>query len=282
LSSLTKKKRPIREKELFLVLNAAEGRLQFVLGRPGPDDPDTPELLAAEDWSAVSRGVELLAPALADALKNLQLSPTSIGKIAAVTGPGGFTGLRLVTVTANALALALDARSAAIEYLPLLAAGVKEYFGVLLSESTAVWVLTYARRGLVYAQGFHVRGAALEKISSLLVLGLEESLNFLTEQSAKYGTGLLLGSGLAKNPARFGQNRGENFRLLPPAFNHPSPDLLLKTALNLVYAENNLSPFYARPSDAEENLPHIAAALGPDQSLTRRLTQGMGNGISTL
>jgi tRNA threonylcarbamoyl adenosine modification protein YeaZ len=248
--------------------------LQFVLGRPCPDDPDTPEILAAEDWSAASRGVELLAPALADVLKNLKLSPASIGKIAAVTGPGSFTGLRLATVTANALARALNARSAAMEYLPLLAAGVKENLGALLQEPAALCVLTYARRELVYAQGFIAREAALEKISPLLVLGLDESLNFLAEQNAKYGPkygrSLLLGSGPAKNLARFAQNQGGAFRLRPPAFNHPSPDLLLKTALHLDYAENNLSPLYARPSDAEENLPRIAAKLGLDPQLARR------------
>jgi tRNA threonylcarbamoyl adenosine modification protein YeaZ len=267
------KQRSIHEKELILIINAAEGRLQFVLGRPGhtiePSSgaaplPVLPEILVAEDWSAASRGTELLAPALDEALNNLKLNPTAIGKIAAVTGPGSFTGLRLATVTANALACALCAESSAIEYLPLLAAGVREAFGGIIPEYGTTWVLTHAGRGLVYVQGFIADGSGQEKSTSLLALGLDESIALLAEQNAGSGGGFLLGSGIAKNLDYFTRKLDGNFRFLPQSFNHPTPDLLFNTALNLRYAKNILSPIYARASDAEDNLPHIAAKLGLD------------------
>jgi tRNA threonylcarbamoyl adenosine modification protein YeaZ len=282
VSLFSPKQRLIHEKELILAINAAEGRLQFVLGRPGhtfepssgaaplPENPAAPEILVAEDWSAASRGTELLAPILDEALKNLKLSPTAIGKIAAVTGPGSFTGLRLATVTANALACALDAESSAIEYLPLLAAGVREVFGGILPEYGTTWVLTHAGRGLVYAQGFIADGSGQEKSTPLLALGLDESIDFLTEQNAGSGGGFLLGSGVTKNLGYFTREPGGNFLLLPRSFNHPSPDLLFKTALNLRYAKNSLSPIYVRASDAEENLPSIAAKLGLDRDFVQK------------
>jgi tRNA threonylcarbamoyl adenosine modification protein YeaZ len=286
------KQRLIHEKELILIINAAEGRLQFVLGRPGhtaesssgvtplpvlPGNSAAPDILAAEDWSAASRGTELLAPALAEALKNLELNPTAIGKIAAVTGPGSFTGLRLATVTANALACALDAESSAIEYLPLLAAGVRNVFGNILPEYRTIWVLTHARRSLVYVQGFTADGAGRDRITPLLALGLDESIGFLAEQNAGSGGGFLLGSGVTENLDYFTRKLDGNFHLLPRSFNHPSPDLLFKAALNLRYSKNSLSPIYARASDAEENLPHIAAKLGLDRDFAqKRLRELLG------
>jgi tRNA threonylcarbamoyl adenosine modification protein YeaZ len=278
----TPQKRFIHGKELILIINAAEGRLQFVLGWPGhnsessseipplPENPGTPEILTAEDWSAASRGTELLAPALAEALENLKLNPMTIGKIAAVTGPGSFTGLRLATVTANALACALDAESSGIEYLPLLAAGAREVFGRILPECRTIWVLTHARRGLVYVQGFRANACGQEKITPLLALGLDESIGYLAEQSAGSEGGFLLGSGIAKNLDYFTRKLSGKFHFLPRSFNHPSPDLLFKTALSLHYAKSSLSPVYARASDAEENLHHIAVKLGLDQDFAQK------------
>jgi tRNA threonylcarbamoyl adenosine modification protein YeaZ len=274
LSSLNKKSRLIQKKELTLVLNATEGRLQFVLGRGNGTIYPEQEILVSEDWAAASQGAELLAPSLAEALNRLKLSPATIGKVAAVVGPGSFTGLRLVTVTANALVHALNAESAAIEYLPLLAAGVQTSCAAFLSQARAIWALTYARRDLVYLQGFMYNGPDQKKITPLLVLGLDESLDFLREQNAKYGGGLLFGSGLTKNLTYLSQKLDSCFLLLPAVFNHPTPDLLLKTASGLNYSTKDLTPTYLRPSDAEENLPQIAAKLGLDQNLaTARLRE---------
>jgi tRNA threonylcarbamoyl adenosine modification protein YeaZ len=274
LSSLNKKSRLIQKKELTLVLNAAEGRLQIVLGRGSGLAYPEREILVYEDWAAASQGAELLAPSLAEALNRLKLSPATIGKVAAVAGPGSFTGLRLVTVTANALAQALNAESAAMEYLPLLAAGVRESCGAFFAQARAIWALTHARRDLVYLQGFMYHGPDQKKITPLLVLGLDESLDFLKEQNAMCGGGLLFGSGLTKNLTYLSQKLDSSFLLLPAVFNHPTPDLLLKTALNLNYSTKDLTPIYLRPSDAEENLPQIASKLGLDQNFaTTRLRE---------
>ena len=45
-----------------LIMNASEGRIQFVLEQEG-------SLACAQEWSAPSKGTELLTPALADAFQ---------------------------------------------------------------------------------------------------------------------------------------------------------------------------------------------------------------------
>ena len=71
-----------------LIMNASEGRIQFVLEQEG-------SLACAQEWSAPSKGTELLTPALADAFQRLGIMPSDISRIACVAGPGSFTGLRL-------------------------------------------------------------------------------------------------------------------------------------------------------------------------------------------
>ena len=77
-----------------LIMNASEGRIQFVLEQEG-------SLACAQEWSAPSKGTELLTPALADAFQRLGIMPSDISRIACVAGPGSFTGLRLAPPSAG-------------------------------------------------------------------------------------------------------------------------------------------------------------------------------------
>ena len=329
MSSLSKQSRKVEKGELTLVLNAAEGRLQLVIGRLAGQgsrrDLQAPgglklcgeaggelEILAAQDWMAVSQGAELLTPALQQALGNLRLAPEHIGRIAVVNGPGSFTGLRLACVSAAALARGCRALQAPLEYLPLLASGIWEaglanFLPQEEGSPLTAWVITYARRGLVYLQGFSLAAgpgfpappaapgtpglagesplpgqaakqpgsAALPvKISDLQVLEPEAAADFLRLQHEKiHGLHLLLGSGLTKNRELLENSPAAacpRLRFLPASFDLPTPAMLLRQAHGLEYSEADVAPLYVRTSDAEENLPQIAAKLGLDPEYALR------------
>ena len=128
-------------RELTLILNTAEKRVQFALCENG-------SLLCAQDWLAQRGGTELLAPALREACSRLGVTPAAIRRIACVAGPGNFTGLRIGLTTAAGLARALNAKQAGLSYLQCLAANAPARRG----ETTLV--LTNARKGLAYGARF--------------------------------------------------------------------------------------------------------------------------------
>lgn len=255
MSSLNKRRTSYPESSLTLALSAAEGRLVMALGR---QDENGVELLFGQDWQATAQGVELLTPALDFALRALKLTPRHIERIAAVSGPGSFTGLRLSIITASGLARGLKAQQAGLPYLPLLA----KYAATVLAEfATAenpaeLWAITYARRGLVYAQGFKLQTGGLTELSQILVLGLEEAASLLAGRPI-----LAFGSGVSKN-FDFFRAALSLARLLGPAFDQPSPAFLLSAALSAEYSHADIEPLYARQSDAEENIGQIASRLG--------------------
>ena len=253
----------------ILVLNAAEGLLHIIIARQEEDGKYT--RLCAQGWHAPSQGAELLAPALADALQRLRITPQDIGRIAVVRGPGSFTGLRLVLATASGLARATGALRAGLDYLPLLAANALHATPTTCDSPRRAWVFTHARRDLVHMQGFEEQPHtpfALRRICEVLVCPPEEAALYLNrfeaEQSGRAegaAAPLALGSGLTRNREFFARTLRTSL-LLPPSFDHPSFDTLLKAATDAIYDAADPEPLYIRPADAIDNLERIAASLG--------------------
>ncbi|MBG0790748.1 MAG: tRNA (adenosine(37)-N6)-threonylcarbamoyltransferase complex dimerization subunit type 1 TsaB [Desulfovibrionaceae bacterium] len=250
------KTRPV--KDLLLAMAGAEERLQLVLGQPGPDGCT---LLASRQWTVPGQSVRFLVPGLHAVLDEFGVDATVIDRIACVRGPGSFTGLRLVLAAAEGLAAGLGVPLAGIDHLPLLAAGPAPL------ASSPLHVLTYARRGLIYAQSFDA--PSLKEIAPLASLGLDEAAERITTLG---DTGLLLGSGLRKNQAFFADLAAANpgLVLLDETWDVPSPDLLLKAATKAAFARESIDPIYVRPSDAEDNLESIARKRGLDPAEARR------------
>ncbi|MFW5792462.1 MAG: tRNA (adenosine(37)-N6)-threonylcarbamoyltransferase complex dimerization subunit type 1 TsaB, partial [Desulfohalobiaceae bacterium] len=115
----------------LLVVNGVESRLQIVLG-------DRDGLLWSHESIAPGRLMTRLAPALDWMFKTFDLSVADLGGIAAVRGPGSFTGVRLVLATVLGLSRGGAVPQAGLDYLPLLAAGPA---GLLHGE---LWVCTHA------------------------------------------------------------------------------------------------------------------------------------------
>lgn len=281
---MSKEATEIKAGALTLVLEAAEGRLQLVLGRDGIGEESEPEVLVAQSWAAQSQGAELLAPALQDALARLKLTPAHIGRLAAVTGPGSFTGLRLCTVTCSALARALQIPQAGLEYLPLLAEGLADAVNCPTSPGSDALVITHARRNLVYVQEFKTglaktrartgaeTRAATRATSGIEVLTLAQSMEKIRALAEHAAPLRLAGSGISRNKSAYAallDACGSSVHLLPARFNHPDPRVMLMAASRAEYGDADLAPLYLRPSDAEENLAHVSGLLGLDAEASR-------------
>jgi tRNA threonylcarbamoyladenosine biosynthesis protein TsaB len=248
----------------LLVLNSAEGVLQIVLGR---DDPAGVVLAWSESVSAASQGAELLTPALARGLAAVGAAPARIRRIACVTGPGSFTGLRLASVTTAGLAAVTGALSAGLQLLPLLAASAAP---ALDPSDTTVGVLTHARRNLVHVQVFRMREGRLSPLTSIKVLDPASALQCIAAVDSR---AVVLGSGLSRNP----QTQVEaGLKVLGPEFEHPTPEILLRAAEALAFGPEPVVPFYVRPSDAEENLPALSASLGLDPAEAEAALRAFG------
>lgn len=235
-----------------LIMNAGEGRIQIALAQEGT-------LLCAQEWNAPSRGTELLTPVLAALLQRLGLRPDAVGRIACVAGPGSFTGLRLVLATAAAFRRATGASVAPLNALQALAASLP--LAALLPNRVPlrVRVVTHARRELVHGQDFLVSADALPEPQG------EPAMWELGAACGGPRPDVMLGSGVARNLARFQEGFGAEAPLFLPSVIHPTPESLLALTLGLpddAWVRRDLDPLYLRPCDAVDNLASIAAKRG--------------------
>ena len=253
-----------------LILNAAEGALQILLTQ---DE----ELLAAQEWRRVERATEILAPALADMLRRLDVAPSALRRIACVRGPGSFTGIRLVLATAAALRRVHGARLAGLDYLQCLATSAVMARGMLWGGQ--IHVLTHARRNLVHYQPFMAYGPVIPAYAAAPVrlLPPEEALAAVlaavTDRAAHEppqshaGLPLVCGSALARHPAFASLEERKDLDAMPRLIT-PSTDALRLLARHGDYFPEDVEPLYVRPCDAVENLPELSRRQGLDGAAT--------------
>lgn len=249
---MAKKRSQRRAPTPQLVLNGSEQRLQLVLAEDG-------ELLASQELTVAGSAMQHLIPALQSLLERLGLTTASLTGIACVRGPGSFTGLRMVLATALGLSRAAGTPMAGLDYLPLIAAGP-----LPMVEGTLA-VITHSRSRQVYVQSFQAAQGASSR--GPLPLTLEQATKVI---KALPGPVTAVGSGL-RNNLEFFQKALPDLRILDECFDHPLPHVLAKAAAQASYDDTPIEPMYLRASDAEDNLPGIAADRGiaPDEALRR-------------
>ena len=275
---------------LLLALNTAEGVLQLVLGVSPEQEAASPAprrrqrarpcgILCAQEWRLPSQGAELLTPLLRDSCARIGAEIQDIRRIACVSGPGSFTGLRLALASAAGLARATGAEQAGLPYLPLLAENAASLLGPIPAPKMrpVLWAITHARQNLVHVQAFEPIPSA-ENPPCPQVTALTESAVATVEEAARVITALhdatpalpvLFGSGAARNAALLsGLLKTPLF--LGPHASAPTADTLFRAAQGAAYSAQDIPPVYARPCDAEENLDHIAGLLHLDSSEARR------------
>lgn len=255
---------------LTLALNAAENFLQLAFADAGG------RCVYEQSVDATSRGAEMLAPSIQHALALLERKPGDIRTVAAVAGPGGFTGLRLTAATAAGLARTTGARQASLGYMDVLAL-----------ECLPLWrnagegllcCCTRARRDLVYTQCFTLApgrpGFSPATAVTALTVASGDAARHIREAAAASGASrvFLAGSGAHENREILLQAfaAGEITAVLLETV-RPSAAALLAAALEASYATEDIVPLYVRVSDAEENLPQIAVRLGldPDEAAAK-------------
>lgn len=251
---------------LTLALNAAEGMLEI-----GVAD-GTGRMLFGSLIDAPSRGVEILAPAIAAAFSLIGRDIAELDRIAVVRGPGGFTGIRLATTTAAGLARATGALQAGLDYTDCLARRCLPSLSAVAADAQ-LWILVRARRDLVYAKAYAYNrgeGNPLDALTPLAVLPVssgEAAEQILATASLhKASRVLLAGSGVKENSGVLAQGLSAvvGMRATFLDITVPLPQTLLSMAGECAYSTEDIEPLYVRVSDAETNLPQIAERLGLD------------------
>lgn len=233
---------------LELILNAAEGALQIVV-----TDNEEPQVF--EEWRKPQRASEILADAIQEICRRLEIKPRSFRRIACVVGPGSFTGIRLVLATAAAMRRASKAKLASLDYLQALATTAVMRRGALYG--TKICVLTHARRNLVHFQAFISYGPQIPALASAEV-------ELITPQEALRRLGaspcLACGSALRRNPELFNMpvtGKGPEEApeaILMPDLTSPGMEALCLLARHGDYFPTDLEPKYVRSCDAMDHL----------------------------
>lgn len=259
---------------LELVLNACEGSLQLVL-------TDDEELLCAQSWDCSRHGTEILAPALEQAFALTGRKLANLRRIGCVRGPGSFTGIRLVLATASALRRTTRARLAALDYMQALATTVA--MGEQLLYGRRIWVLTYARRGLVHICQLQAFGPVIPCYAvdpvTLAPLAVAEDLVTAACRGAEKPV-YVCGSALARNPGlleAFLALEKQGQACVRPNVVSPSVPALRLLGRHGDYFPKDVEPLYVRPCDAVENLPSLARRMGCDpDACVHRLQELLG------
>lgn len=234
----------------ILVINGVETRLQVVLGC-------TEGIICSHEITAPGRIMPHLAPALDMMFKTSDIGLGDLRGIAAVRGPGSFTGVRLILATVLGLAKGKNLPTSGLDYLDILA----RLPSPLLSGE--LWVCTYARFQQVYLQGFSCpEGCSLDDVQAVTRESAVELIRGRKERVT------LLGSGLRKDEGWW-RAQLPKAALLSDEWDAPSTATLLAHALETPYDRCAIPPLYIRASDAEQNLAAIATARGLSESEAR-------------
>lgn len=192
---------------------------------------------------AMARGhAEALMPMVAEVMAEAGLRFAEIDLIAATTGPGSFTGVRIAITAARGLALVTHAKLFGTDSLTVMA---KEAVARGAAEPGPFAVAVDARRGMLY---FGLYDEAGKKRDGPLLIGPDEAINLLPS-----GLRVAAGSG-AILLAEAGGRRGHPLEAKLAEL-QPSAEALAEIAFASGKTVPTLRPLYLRPPDAKPQMP---------------------------
>ncbi len=171
------------------------------------------------------------------------MAPAELDGLAAVAGPGSFTGLRIGLSAVKGLALGLGKPAVGVSALEGLA---RQLPGV----SVSIHVLIDARKGQVYRGMFRWAEDRLVSLAEPAVLSPEAAA------AEMRGAAMLVGDGARLHRERLARRVGARFRVAPPGVHTLRASTAARMAREKIAAGAScdpaeLVPQYLRPSDAE-------------------------------
>lgn len=193
-----------------------------------------------------------LLPMIDAALSGAGLTLADMDRLAVVTGPGSFTGVRLGVSTLKGLAHGAGKPCVAVDALEAMAAGAGEFAGVICP-------IQDARAGQVYGAAFHAGENGPERLMDDTPMKLEEYVAHLQTIGDRF---LFLGDGMPVHRVKLEALLGDAAVFAAPQMAYLRPAsvayLAAKATEELDY--RSLMPMYLRAPSAERNKKLMEAA----------------------
>lgn len=207
--------------------------------------------------SAINRmthSVNLL-PMIDAACQSAGLTIAEMDRLAVVSGPGSFTGVRIGVSTVKGLAHANNTPCVAVDALEAMAAGVGGFGGVICP-------IQDARAGQVYGAAFSAGDVRPERLMHDIPLKLEEYVASIQSFGDRF---LFLGDGMPVHRAKLEKLLGDAavFAKSQLAFLRPASVAYLASLAEETVDYLALEPLYLR---------------APNAALNKKLTEGLANG----
>ena len=207
--------------------------------------------------SAINRmthSVNLL-PMIDAACQSAGLTIAEMERIAVVSGPGSFTGVRIGESTVKGLAHAHNTPCVAVDALEAMAAGAGEFSGVICP-------IQDARAGQVYGAAFTAGDARPERLMEDIPLKLEEYVETIRSFGDRF---LFLGDGMPVHREKLTKLLGDAAVFAKPAlaFLRPASVAYLASLAEEMVDYLALEPLYLR---------------APNAAMNKKLTEGLQNG----
>jgi tRNA threonylcarbamoyladenosine biosynthesis protein TsaB len=198
-----------------------------------------------------------LVPMLKELLDSLGLTQSDIDIYAAVTGPGSFTGLRIGVTTVKALAYALGKPVAGITSLDALANAAAVY------DDTLVCPIMDARNNQVYTAIYKPQNGLMSNLSGYMGLHVSELVKQFEEKYENTRV-LFAGDGVLLHRDFLKIEMNDRCIFMPDFTLQQMAASAAHLALcRLLRGESmdqqELTPFYLRPSQAEREYDRKAA-----------------------
>lgn len=186
-----------------------------------------------------------LMPMVDAALQATELSVRELDRLAVVTGPGSFTGVRIGVSTVKGLAHGADKPCVAVDALEAMAAGAGSFDGVFCPMQDA-------RAGQVYAAAFRWAENRPQRLLDDQAVKLEDYLAEIRGMGNRF---LFLGDGMTAHREKIASLLPDTAVFAPAhqAYLRPASVAWLAAGMTETVDYRELMPMYLRAPGAERN-----------------------------